>query len=70
MTIKTSEVRCCELISRRWEASHPKTQGVVGVGKTSAEAVKNLRKEIRKKKEKDLQNIYLSRFTFGIGEGS
>lgn len=70
MTIKSTDIRCYELISRRWEASHPKVNGVKGAGKSSAEAIRNLRKEFKKKQEADLRAIYQNRFTYSMGEGS
>ena len=70
MTIKTSNIRCYEVITRRWEASYPQVQGVKGTGHTSVEAIRSLRKEIKKKQEQDLRNIYQPRFTCGMGEGS
>lgn len=67
MTIKSSDIRCYELVSRRWEAHH---KGIKGVGGNSSEAIRNLRKEIKKKQEADLRGIYQPRFTWSMGEGS
>lgn len=69
MKLKKSDIRCCELISRRWEASYPNIHGAIGAGKTSTEAIKSLRKEIKKKHERDLRDIYQPRFTYSMGEG-
>lgn len=68
--IKSSDIRSYELISRRWEASHPKLDGVKGTGRSSIEAIRNLRKEFKKKQEADLRAIYQNRFTYSMGEGS
>jgi hypothetical protein len=70
MTVKTKDIRCYEMVRRRWEAQHPKFPGVLGTGGSPADAIKSLRRSIHKQQGERLQATYQHRFTFGMGEGS